>query len=650
MTGRAIVVSPRAAERLALARTWLAGLAPGSEALVVAPSPEAADDLVRGLALQRGAVFSIHRLTFNRLAGLLAAENAAAEGLAYVSGLGAQAVAARALFRLRGDPRLAPLGEVIKLPGLPGAIAATHADLSHALIEAPQLAELGAIGRALATVFAHFDEQMRAANLIDRAGILRAAVGALRADVPPRFAGLPTLLLDLGVNSVLEGDLLAALASQAPDLLATMPAGDIRSIRLLSAALGVAPQRAERREAGDGEVDGGGNALARVQEYLFAETTSAPAPLDDSVTLCSAAGEMQECVEIARRVQLEAKRGIPFDRIAVLLHAPSRYAPYLEEALTRAGIPAWFARGTVRPEPGGRALLALLNCAAERFSARRFAEYLSLAQIPEPRPSDSAAGAATHQFVPADPEFLQAGSDRAEAPEAAGRESDPTPVADGAARAPWRWERILVEASVIGGRDRWDARLRGLAAELALRRGELEDDDPRTLAIDRDLADLAHLREIAIPIIAALAALPAEADWATWLVHLRGLTDLAIRDRAAVLAALAELEPMGPIGGITLDEVRIVLNERLGRLEATPPARRYGAVFVAPTSYARGLEFAVTIVPGLAERVLPQKLTEDPLLPDAVRRTLSAALAVQPDRAEAQRLALHWRSAPRAAG
>ena len=42
----------------------------------------------------------------------------------------------------------------------------------------------------------------------------------------------------------------------------------------------------------------------------------------------------------------------------------------------------------------------------------------------------------------------------------------------------------------------------------------------------------------------------------------------------------------------------------------------------------------MTIVPGLAERVFPKKLTEDPLLPDAVRRTLSAALAVQADRVD----------------
>ena len=52
------------------------------------------------------------------------------------------------------------------------------------------------------------------------------------------------------------------------------------------------------------------------------------------MSLDSAAGEMQECVEIARRIQAEARRGVPFDQIAVLLHAPARYAPYLEEALT----------------------------------------------------------------------------------------------------------------------------------------------------------------------------------------------------------------------------------------------------------------------------------------------------------------------------
>ena len=48
----------------------------------------------------------------------------------------------------------------------------------------------------------------------------------------------------------------------------------------------------------------------------------------------------------------------------------------------RAGIPAYFDRGTRRPDPTGRAFLAILSCATENFSAKRFAEYLSLAQVP----------------------------------------------------------------------------------------------------------------------------------------------------------------------------------------------------------------------------------------------------------------------------
>jgi hypothetical protein len=49
--------------------------------------------------------------------------------------------------------------------------------------------------------------------------------------------------------------------------------------------------------------------------------------------------------------------------MAVLLRAPQTYLGVLEHALDRAGIPAWFHRGTRRPDPAGRALLALLACA-----------------------------------------------------------------------------------------------------------------------------------------------------------------------------------------------------------------------------------------------------------------------------------------------
>src|SRR5262249_58621117 len=77
-----------------------------------------------------------------------------------------------------------------------------------------------------------------------------------------------------------------------------------------------------------------------------------------------------------------AARGVPSGRRAVLLRAPGKYWRLLAEASARAGIPAHFASGTLQPAPAGRAFLALLACAAEGLSARRFAEYLSLGEVP----------------------------------------------------------------------------------------------------------------------------------------------------------------------------------------------------------------------------------------------------------------------------
>src|SRR5204862_2342469 len=100
--------------------------------------------------------------------------------------------------------------------------------------------------------------------------------------------------------------------------------------------------------------------LDRIRQYLFAAAPPSPAGPFDAVELFSAPGEGREAVEIARRVLREARRGVPFDRIAIAVRAPAVYAGLLEHALGRAGIPAYFDRGTRRPHPAGRAFLALL--------------------------------------------------------------------------------------------------------------------------------------------------------------------------------------------------------------------------------------------------------------------------------------------------
>ena len=633
---REIIISERASERITAARAWLDSQPVASEVLVIASVKEAADDLVRAFALSRGAMLGVHRLTLNRLVGLLAAETLADAGLAPADGLAAEAVAARAVFRLAPSGALAHFAPVLNLPGFSRALARTLLELRWNDIAIDDLRALGGAGEAIAATLAQFDAELADAKLIDRAGMLKVATRAVLASEPPRFVGLPVLLLDVSVDSALDRDFIAALASRAPSILATIPAGDTPARTLLEDALGV-PATVLSPTVDENIAP----SLERLQTHLFADTAPIERDVDETATVISAPGEMHECVEIARRIYAEARRGVPFDRIAVLLHDPVRYAPYLQEALARADIPAYFARGTRRPEPGGRAMLALLCCAAENLSARRFAEYLSLAQVPDadrPREDESTI-AADAELAPVPLESdLEVERD---APSVESTDvSDPVPVIEGTARAPWRWERLLVDAAVIGSADRWRTRLAGLGNELKARLAEVGDDEAHAASIKRRILDLAHLGEVAIPILSMLEAAPRDATWADWLKFLRALVDLAIRDREPVLAALAELEPMTPVGPVGLDEVQLVLNDRLGRLEAPRRVRRYGAVFVAPPGRARGMDFDVVIVPGLAERMFPRKLTEDPILSDAARARLSPCLARVERRVGAERLAL----------
>ena len=247
-------------------------------------------------------------------------------------------------------------------------------------------------------------------------------------------------------------------AARAPSFLATIPARRrTHAAHLCRNALG-----AEIIELAANESLAYRIRCDSLQDHLFANAPASNPGLDGTVTIVSAPGEMHEAVEIARRIQEEARRGVAFDNIAVLCHVGERYGPYLEEALNRAGIPAYFATGTRRPEPGGRALLQLLSCASENLSAKCFAEYLSLAQVPDP----DATIATADVFALAEAEVFSAplAADLdlpPPIPETEPPEVSPVPVVEGTLKAPWRWEKLLVESAVIGGRDRWQRRLAG---------------------------------------------------------------------------------------------------------------------------------------------------------------------------------------------
>jgi hypothetical protein len=75
------------------------------------------------------------------------------------------------------------------------------------------------------------------------------------------------------------------------------------------------------------------------------------------------------------------------------------------------------------------------------------------------------------------------------------------PVIAGQLRAPRRWERLLVEAAVIGGRERWRRRIDGLANDLRLKLAELAgEDEARAAIVAQTLEDLNAFAASSIPI------------------------------------------------------------------------------------------------------------------------------------------------------
>lgn len=639
-----LVCASRATLRIERARAWLAERAPGEELLVVAATHDAASDLLRHAATVRGAAFGWHRATLARLAAQLATPALAERRLAPLGALAAEALATRVLQTLRTRGALGRFEPVAGGPGLARALSRTLAELRMACVARDALAATSPDLVALADAY---EAELANAGLADRAEIFRIATAfardpALRAPL----LGLPTLLLDVALESAAERDFAAALAARAPELLATVPAGDDATAAALSLVLGAASEALE--------ASSDTTSLLRLQTHLFCGAPASATAPDESVVVLSAPGESRECVEIARRCLQLAAQGVRFDRIAVLLRSPDESRPHLDEAFARAGVPAHFARGAVRPDPSGRAFLALIACAAERLSARRFAEYLSLGEVPDASAEGEppAAAPAAERWVAPDEELVQqAMADTLEEvcrvePEPLPSmvlDPDAQPVAGGVLRAPRRWEQLLVDAAVIGGRARWERRLDGLAHELANQLADAEAGDAEggdVLRLRRMLADLAALRDFALPLLADLDALPAQASWRSWTDALASLATRALRRPDRVLAVLAELVPMAGIEAVPIDEVRRVLSRRLLEVAVPPPKSRYGRVFVAPAESARGMAFDVVFVPGLAERLFPRKIAEDPILLDAARARLGAGLATNAERVASERRAL----------
>lgn len=602
-----------AAELVKAAAEWIAPRLGKSEIIILSATRAAADEFVRTLPV--AGTLGILRYTVPQFAVSLAGQ-----GVMPATRLAAEAVAARVTHEALKARKLHYFVPVAKSPGFASALATTLGDLRLAGVQPHELKGKGAAGD-VGVLLDGYQRELDSRGLADFAKLLGLATEETKSWQP-----VPVLLLDVAVRSHVEREFIDAICERSPSVFEAICRAEDPP-RAPTTASSVAASSSARSSddhtVGDVKL-GVQTALEQMRQFLFLTDAPQRREYDNSVDLFSAPGESLECVEIARRI---AHLGIPFDRVAILLRHPDRYQPLVEEALRRAKVPAYFSRGTVRPDPAGRAFLALLACALEKCSASRFAEYLSLGQVP---PLDGAGAPPRREppWTPPDDELLPA-NDAAPARE---------PVEATLLATPLAWEKLLVDAAVIGGYERWARRLKGLENELRIQLGSLKaEEQAHRDQLERELERLGNLERFALPLIEDLHALPESADWSDWLTALSNLAARSLVHPEPVLAVLSELRPMADVGPVDLEEVHRVLAKRLRTLREEPPHRRYGRVFIGSIDEARGRSFDVVFLPGLAEGLFPRKASEDPLLLDDVRGAISNRLKRNDDRVAEER-------------
>lgn len=502
--GVTVVTSSASYRRIACGRDWLEARAPAEEVLIIAATLGAANEVARSVAQSKGASFGYHRMTLGQLAATLARPALVAQTAVPLGALGIQAIANRAIHKLS---EVGGLGRYAKLANGPGFARAISNVIKELRLEQIGPDALTRVVPDLSAFLQAYERELADHWFVDWPGVLRlAASEAADHGFRHQLLSLPTFLLDVPVTTACDLAIVRALCARAPEMLITVPANDASTLARLQAGRGTEVVDLDSRAASEPALkQKESGSLLRLQRHLFNDAGPAPGvQIDDEVAVFSAPGESRECVEIVRRTLTLARDGVALDRIAVLLRSPQEYQSHLEEAFGRANVPVYFARGAVRPDPAGRAFHALLCCASENLSARRFAEYLSLSQVPDAKPDGTPPEAApsSERWVAPDQEFIpravaDALSDETfpQSRSATSNDPDKDPVIAGQLRAPRRWERLLVETAVIGGRERWQKRIDGFAQEL---RSQLEEigveNEASGAAVRRMLEDLEGIR------------------------------------------------------------------------------------------------------------------------------------------------------------
>jgi RecB family exonuclease len=309
--------------------------------------------------------------------------------------------------------------------------------------------------------------------------------------------------------------------------------------------------------------------------------------------ILSASDVREEVRWVVRRIMRLAREGVPFHRMVALYQQVDPYASQLRIELSLAGIPMAGPDPTLlKNTPAGRLLLGLLNIVQGDFSRGAVMQWIAEAPVRTGRGKSLASAELS------------------------------------------RWEEVSRKAGVVQGIDQWRDRVGRYKAQLEERAesiAKLEEASPGRV---RGLEDMAERAGRLVAFVEGLAERKPPADGSLWREYGKwavGMVEDYAHEPAQwpaghqasyerllnVLEEMAELDSVEP--GTTLAGFRQALEEAL---EA--PAGRTGAtgsgVFVASLGAALGMEFEAVWVLGMADGSFPPRASEDPLLPDALRR------------------------------
>ncbi len=303
-----------------------------------------------------------------------------------------------------------------------------------------------------------------------------------------------------------------------------------------------------------------------------------------------------------------AEAGVPLHRIAVLYGSAEQYAALVHERLVSSGTPHNGAGPRRLADTlGGRAILGALRAARLDWRRDAVVDWLTSA-----------------------------------------------PLQDGRGEIPGHaWDLLSAEAGVVRGIDAWE---RAGDAVRAARSSRAVENPEAAAWQERGAAEAARMGGFVAG--AGLALSPrvgkTVADWGRAAAEALGRwlpraalaamvpgaaaeAELAAYDEVLrVLEALATLPPGGSL--IPLETFEATLQEALD-----VPAGRHGklgeGIFAGTVEEAAGMAFDHVFVLGMAERVFPPQPSDDPLLPERLRRQLDGAVPSAAERVLAARRA-----------